>query len=193
MCRPDGHPIYTAPCDIQTIGKTHPTLLGRNVSATPCSFFSLSFLILVDYSQPNPNGVEFDNLYIDMNGVIHPCSHPEDRPAPRNEEEIFECIFDALDRMFNIIRPRKLLYLAIDGPAPRAKMNQQRTRRFRAAKESVELANLKAEKKAEIERNGGRLPPPDPKVEKFDSNCITPGTGFMNRLADALRFYVSQR
>ena len=154
---------------------------------------SFSFLILVDYSQPNPNGVEFDNLYIDMNGVIHPCSHPEDRPAPRNEEEIFECIFDALDRMFNIIRPRKLLYLAIDGPAPRAKMNQQRTRRFRAAKESVELANLKAEKKAEIERNGGRLPPPDPKVEKFDSNCITPGTGFMNRLADALRFYVSQR
>lgn len=149
--------------------------------------------IPIDYSKPNPNGVEFDNLYIDMNGVIHPCSHPEDRPAPRNEEEIFECIFDALDRMFNIIRPRKLLYLAIDGPAPRAKMNQQRTRRFRAAKESVELANLKAEKKAEIERNGGRLPPPDPKVEKFDSNCITPGTGFMNRLADALRFYVSQR
>merc|ERR1711970_579665 len=149
--------------------------------------------IPIDYSKPNPNGVEFDNLYIDMNGVIHPCSHPEDRPAPRNEEEIFECIFDALDRMFNIIRPRKLLYLAIDGPAPRAKMNQQRTRRFRAAKESVEMANLKAEKKAEIERNGGRLPPPDPKQEKFDSNCITPGTGFMNRLADALRYYVSQR
>ena len=72
-------------------------------------------------------------------------------------------------------------------------MNQQRTRRFRAAKESVEMANLKAEKKAEIERNGGRLPPPDPKVEKFDSNCITPGTGFMNRLADALRYYVSAR
>ena len=47
--------------------------------------------------------------------------------------------------------------------------------------------------KAEIERNGGRLPPPDPKVEKFDSNCITPGTGFMNRLAFALRFYVSER
>jgi len=149
--------------------------------------------IPVDLSAPNPNGVEFDNLYIDMNGVIHPCSHPEDRPAPRNEEEIFECIFDALDRMFNIIRPRRLLYLAIDGPAPRAKMNQQRSRRFRAAKEAIELRNLKEEKKNEIERNGGRLPPPDPKREKFDSNCITPGTGFMDRLAKALRFYVCER
>lgn len=127
-----------------------------------------------------------------MNGIIHPCTHPEDKPAPKNEDEMMVAIFEYIDRLFNIVRPRRLLYMAIDGVAPRAKMNQQRSRRFRASKEGMEAAVEKQRVREEILAKGGFLPPEEIK-ERFDSNCITPGTEFMDNLAKCLRYYIADR
>jgi 5'-3' exoribonuclease 1 len=74
-------------------------------------------------------------------------------------------IFAYIDHLFTKIKPQKVFFMAIDGVAPRAKMNQQRSRRFRTARDAKE-------KRQEAERKGESLP----EEKAFDSNCITPGT-----------------
>lgn len=43
------------------------------------------------------------------------------RPAPKNEDEMMVAIFEYIDRLFNIVRPRRVLYMAIDGVVRRLK------------------------------------------------------------------------
>lgn len=115
---------------------------------------------------------------------------------------MFTAIFSYVDHLFGKIKPKKLFFMAIDGVAPRAKMNQQRSRRFRSAKEAKEI-------REKAERKGEKLP-----TEKaFDSNCITPGesafrfmsdfylmlairatgTVFMTKLSAQLRYFVNKK
>eukprot|EP00099_Drosophila_melanogaster_P014639 NP_523408.2 pacman, isoform A [Drosophila melanogaster] len=126
---------------------------------------------------------EFDNLYLDMNGIVHNCSHPDDNNIHFHleEEQIFQEIFNYVDKLFYLIKPQRLFFLSVDGVAPRAKMNQQRSRRFRTAREA-EQQEAKAAQRGELREH-----------ERFDSNCITPGTEFMVRLQEGLRAFLKTK
>ncbi|CCE64261.1 hypothetical protein TPHA_0H00510 [Tetrapisispora phaffii CBS 4417] len=128
---------------------------------------------------------EFDNLYLDMNSILHNCTHGNDMDNTRqrlSEEEVYAKIFAYIDHLLNTIKPKKVFYMAIDGVAPRAKMNQQRSRRFRTAMDA-ETALKKAI------ANGDELP----KGEPFDSNSITPGTEFMAKLTRNLKYFIHDK
>lgn len=140
-------------------------------------------LIIQPYSEDIFPSV--DNLYLDMNGIIHNCTHPTDDELTytMDEKNVTLKIFNYIDMLFSMVKPRKYFFMGIDGVAPRAKMNQQRQRRFRAALER-ELMYL------EKKKNGEDVPD---LTKIFDSNCITPGTDFMDRLDEHLRFFIRKK
>lgn len=130
---------------------------------------------------------------VDMNGIVHPCTHPEGRPAPKTEADMMVEVFRYTERVVNMARPRKVLVMAIDGVAPRAKMNQQRSRRFRAAQEAADNAAQRAEQIRMWEAMGNTVSEETKNKKSWDSNAITPGTPFMDLLSASLKYWVSQK
>ena len=77
---------------------------------------------------------EIDHLYLDINGIIHNVSHNNDLLTACNvksSEQVYSDVCAIIDSILKLIRPKRLLMISADGVAPRAKMNQQRSRRFR--------------------------------------------------------------
>ena len=88
-----------------------------------------------------------------------------------------------LDRIITqIVKPKVSVYMAIDGVAPRAKLNQQRSRRFRSAMDMAE-----ATKDMALDETTGR------KADVFDSNCITPGTEFLARVSEHIQYFIRKK
>lgn len=138
------------------------------------------------------------HFYLDMNSIIHPVvqycieQHPafvveqnkfEAQPThkyhtdtdyhTRFEKAVYKELGKRLDRLIDIVRPTKTLYLAIDGVAPRAKMEQQRIRRYKSGYERHATEQLYAQHQT-------------PAPVSWDRNAITPGTIFLFKLCKFL-------
>ncbi|GAB66347.1 5'-3' exoribonuclease [Plasmodium cynomolgi strain B] len=114
----------------------------------------------------NERQKEVDIFYVDMNGVIHHCTHANKETLPvHDEHELLSNILKYLKNLFHLVKPKNLVYVGVDGVSPKAKMNQQRKRRF--------LSLFKVSDNS----NGANL---------FNPNCITTGTDFMYKINLAL-------
>ena len=125
----------------------------------------------------NKNEKQITHLFLDFNGLIHPCVHNVLKQQPtkiNNEKELYDLFFQKIKKELFILldktKPTELLYIAIDGVAPRAKMSQQRKRRFRSVWEKRKINEFKKHYN-------------QPSIVNWDTNAITPGTKFMKQLS----------
>lgn len=131
--------------------------------------------------------IDIDNLMIDLNGVFHSSTqkiykYGNHKPLPRllstrkvkksgnglkKQIQVFEDVCKEIEILLEIVRPCKRVILCVDGVAPLSKQAQQRSRRFRSAEEKSEED-----------------------FKEFDSNCISPGTKFMDHLTKYIDWYI---
>jgi len=106
---------------------------------------------------------KFDHLYMDCNSIIYDVFNSIKEEAENNidhfEKKIIDLVIEKIKFYISLISPNKTVYIAFDGVAPLAKMEQQRKRRYKNA---------------------------TPNSNKWSTSNITPGTKFMKKLSDAI-------
>lgn len=119
-------------------------------------------------------------LYIDANCLFHPQCFKvlHLHKNEHNQDKLFEYmsnrIIDYIDYLIKLNNPEEIVYVAVDGIAPLAKISQQRKRRFGYANDY----RNDIYKKHNIIIN-----------DSWSNIVITPGTQFMYDLHNKLRIY----
>ena len=117
--------------------------------------------------------LKIDNLYLDCNSIIYDAySKIEfDKLTESVAISIIKCVVTKIDEYISTINPCKTVIIAFDGVAPVAKLEQQRSRRYKSWYQN------------QISRTIFKKDKADP----WNTAAITPGTTFMNELNDFLK------
>ncbi|KAG9299113.1 hypothetical protein G9A89_020426 [Geosiphon pyriformis] len=165
---------------------------------------------VVERVVPNSRHVT-DFLYLDINALFHSANLAKSKKKGSKRKltpgRMLAKVFQKMDEAIDLCNPQALVYIAMDGVAPRAKMNEQRVRRYLAvnikpknpaivppigipsSSQKLAVANEDAitiEVGGDNEDNGGFFLP-------GESVAITPGTPFMKAANEAIRYYIYQR
>lgn len=118
----------------------------------------------------------FTSLYMDCNSIIYDALRQmEKEPGYTNinvESRIIDAVIDKIRSYISTINPTNVVYIAFDGVAPFAKMEQQRIRRYKTGYlASIDFCLDGASKGSDA----------------WSTSAITPGTAFMDMLSARVR------
>ena len=115
-----------------------------------------------------------DYFLIDTNCLIHPMcfkilAENNDNSQEKLEGKMINKVIEYIEELIDFVKPKKGVYIAIDGVAPVAKIKQQRSRRFKSVHDKELWDKIKNKHNKPLSNN-------------WNNSAITPGTQFMEKL-----------
>lgn len=126
------------------------------------------------------NNNNFDYFLIDTNCMLHPecfkvlAENDKINDINKLQKKMYNACIEYLEKIIKIAKPKKGVYIAIDGVAPVAKIKQQRYRRFKSVYDRQLYNNIRR-----------KYNKPEPFF--WNNSAITPGTSFMKELDIKIR------
>ena len=118
------------------------------------------------------NTIQVNNLYLDCNSIIYDAVHNIDftKLVETDIDTIIRALCAKIDEFICQLKPNKNIFIAFDGVAPVAKLEQQRSRRYKSLYQNT------------ISKSIFKTTKPDP----WNTTSITPGTLFMSKLNEKI-------
>lgn len=134
------------------------------------------------------NRIRIDNLYLDCNSIIYDCvrSIQSAKTERQFETALILAVCKKIEQYIFTVKPTQRVFIAFDGVAPVAKLNQQKNRRYKSWLEKEIHANCLESISSNAANDSST------NVISWNTVAITPGTKFMSALAKKTKSYFSQ-
>ena len=142
------------------------------------AYFSYIVKNHLDIIQKFTQDTKISHFYLDSNSIIYDSIHEIDFDNLKSNElnHILQLIVSKIAALIQIISPSKNILIAFDGVAPLAKLEQQRSRRYKSHYQSkISKAIFKT------------------KNDPWNTAAITPGTIFMEKLNIFMKKYFKNK
>jgi len=108
------------------------------------------------------------NLYLDCNSIVYDVIYSS---KLNDADAIISAVCDKIDKYILDVAPKNTIFIAFDGVAPLAKLEQQRTRRYKSLYQSTITKSIFKDTPSNV----------------WNTVSITPGTTFMKKLNVRIR------